>query len=723
MSESRRWMDISFCRFSSIFLYLAICRFTEKVKRFLLTFVSMMTFVSCDQKGNPFLSEWNTPYGLPPFDQIKYEHYMPAIREGIARQKAQVEAIATNPEPPTFANTVEAYELSGELLAKVEGVLYNLSLSDNSPELEEIMEEATPLLAELEDEIFLDSRLFRRVRTLYEGDQSNCTREQQILLKKLYRAFELNGVGLSAERQNRLREINKGIAVAQQKFSNHLLAENNAFEKECGVEVSAYGDTMTTCPDRSFREKMFRAYSSRGNHDDGNDNKQLVLDIMKLRAEKAEMLGFRNFASYQLADKMAGKPETVNCFLEEIMSCCMEKARGDVAQMQKLMDEDIAAGLLPAGSFIQPWDWFYYAEKLRKIEYDFDEEQVRPYFQLDNVRKGAFAAAHQLYGIDIESLPADRSRFGVPSEGGVPVYHPEVEAFKVTDADGSLLGIFYTDYLPRASKSGGAWMNNVREQYHDAKGENVRPVIVNVCNLAKPSVNVEGKEIPSILTLDQVTTVFHEFGHALHGLLTQCHYHDVSGTSVAQDFVETFSQFNENWAFQPEILKKYAFHYCSGELIPAELVEKIHAASHFNQGFLTGEVTAASILDMKWHELTLTELQSLTISDIAAIENRFCKEMGLIAEMIPRYRSTYFGHIFDNDYCAGYYGYQWSEVLDQDAFAYFKENGLYNPEIAMRFRKIFLEKGGSEEPMLLYRQFRGQEPDPHAFLRARGLME
>ena len=679
-------------------------------------------------RTNPFLCEWKTPYGLPPFAEIRYEDYMPAIREGIARQRAEIGAIVCNPEAASFENTVAAYELSGALLAKVCGVLYNLSLSDNCKEFEDILEEATPLLTSLNDEIFLDERLFKRVRTLYEADQSKYTREQQMVLENLYMAFVRNGVALSPDKKSRLKEINRGIALDQQKFSNNLLAENNAFQKICGISVSEYPEAMTMTEDRSVREKMFRAYSSRGNNDNANDNKQLVLDIMKLRAEKAEMLGFKNFAEYQLADKMAQKPEIVDDFLSGIMASSMKKAQEDLVRMQELMDQDIAAGKLPEASRLEAWDWFYYAEKLRKAEYDLDEDQVRPYFKLENVRKGVFAVAHRLYGIHIEPLPVKYGDNPVRYPEGlsssvdpVPVYHPEVEAFKVTDADGSLLGIFYTDYLPRASKSGGAWMNNVRDQYYDAAGRNVRPVIVNVCNLAKPYRNEAGEEVPSLLTIDQVTTVFHEFGHALHGLLTQCHYHDVSGTNVAQDFVETFSQFNENWAFQPEILEKYAFHYQTGELIPSGLVAKIHSASHFNQGFQTGEVAAASILDMKWHELSWAELQPLEVADIARMEDRFCKEMGLIGEMIPRYRSTYFGHIFDNDYCAGYYGYLWSEVLDKDAFEHFKENGLFNPETAQCFRKTFLEKGGSEEPMTLYVQFRGAEPDSGALLRSRGL--
>ena len=369
------------------------------------------------------------------------------------------------------------------------------------------------------------------------------------------------------------------------------------------------------------------------------------------------------------------------------------------------MDADIAAGKLPKGSKIQPWDWAFYAEKVRKAKFDLDDEETKPYFQIDSVRKGLFFAAEKLYGIKVEPAP------------DVEVYNPVVKAYRLLDADGSLLGIFYADYFSRETKRGGAWMNNFREQYLDADGKDVRPIIVNVCNFPPAT-----DETPSLLTIDEVQTAFHEFGHALHGFLTKCRYVDVSGTNVARDFVEMFSQFNENWAFQKEILSVYANNYRTGEPIPDALVEKINRSLKFNQGFMTGELCAASILDMRWHELTLPELEAFkTADDIRAFEEKVCKEMGLIDEIIPRYRTTYFNHIFNSGYSAGYYGYLWSEVLDVDAFEKFKEDGLFNPETALSFRKTFLEKGGSEEPMTLYRSFRGADPNPSALLRARGL--
>ncbi len=400
---------------------------------------------------------------------------------------------------------------------------------------------------------------------------------------------------------------------------------------------------------------------------------------------------------------MAKDPVTVDTFLAKIMGPAVEKAKREVYDMQQMMDADVTAGLLPAGSRIQPWDWFYYAEKVRAAKYALDESQTAPYFKLENVRDGVFKTAEKVYGIQIEPLE------------GIQVYHPEVEVFKVSDADGSLLGIFLTDYLPRSSKRGGAWMNNFRDQYIDAKGIDVRPIIVNVCNMTPPT-----EDKPSLITIDGVQTLYHEFGHALHGLLTKCTYPSVSGTSVARDFVETFSQFNENWAFQPEILALYARHYQTGEMIPDSLVAKINNALKFNQGFMTTELCAASILDMKWHELTAAQLADV---DVEAFEKKACAEMGLIDEIIPRYRTTYFNHIFNSGYSAGYYSYLWAEVLDKDAFEHFQQEGLYNPAVANAFRRILLEKGGSEEPMTLYREFRGGDPDPDALLRARGLME
>ncbi len=666
---------------------------------------------ACTQtKNNPFLEEWDTPYGIPPFEKIQLADYIPAIKAGIEEQNKELEAILNNQDAPSFENTVAAYELSGKTLTKTSAVLFNLQETEGGDEMNKVVEEATALITEHEDNISMNKAFFERVKTVYDADRSALTREQQMVLKKLYQSFTRNGVDLDEAAQARIKEINQKIAAAQQKFGTNLLAENNAFKEKFGVPVSSYTSEMTSCEDRSRREEMFKAYSSRGNNGNEYDNKSLCLEILKLRAERAKLLGFDNFAAYQLDNKMAHDPVTVDAFLDKIIGPAVSKAKEEIADMQKVMDEDIKAGKLAAGSKVESWDWFYYAEKVRARKYSLDENLTKPYFRMENVRDGIFFAARKLYGINVEPLK------------DVPLYNPAVEAFKVTDADGSLLGIFTTDYFPRASKRGGAWMTNFREQYVDAEGNDVRPIIVNVGNMTAPT-----DSLPALFTIDEVETVFHEFGHALHGLLTKCRYPSVSGTNVARDFVETFSQFNENWAFQPEILAEYARHYETGEVIPDSLVAKINNARKFNQGFMTSELCAASILDMKWHELTEADLAKLSQGDQAAnvadFEKKVCREMGLIDEIIPRYRTTYFNHIFNSGYSAGYYSYLWAEVLDKDAFEYFKQQGIYNPEVALKFRQTFLEKGGSEEPMTLYLSFRGAEPDPGALLRARGLTE
>ncbi len=668
------------------------------MKRLSLILGVIMAITACNR--NPFMKDWNNQYGFPPFDKIKTSDYVPAIKAGIKQQDKEIKAIVDNQEAATFDNTIAAYELSGETLAKVCGVLYNLSESDATAQMQQVMEQVTPMLAEHNDNIFMNKAFFEKVKAVFAASES-LTREQQMVTKKIYNKFVFNGIGLNEADQAKLRDINKRLAVLSQQFGNNLLAENNAFEKEIGVPVSNYPTFMTTCADRAKREAAFKAYSSRGNHNNQTDNKNVLLEIMKLRTQKAQLMGFECSADFILQDKMAQNHQTVDSFLVKIMGPAVAKAKEELKDMQAFMDQDIAAGRVASGTKIQPWDWFYYAEKVRKAKYSLDENETKPYFKLSNVRNGAFKAAERLYGIHIEKI------------GGLPLYNPEVETFKVIDADGSLLGIFMTDYLPRSVKRGGAWMNNFRDQYIGADGKDVRPIIVNVGSLGAADDSLH------LLTVDEVQTVFHEFGHALHGLLTKCHYRDVSGTNVARDFVECFSQFNENWAFQPEILATYAFNYKTGKVIPDSLVAKINNSLVFNQGFATTELCAASILDMKWHELTSdTDWDHF---NVAAFESKVCLEMGLISEIIPRYRSTYFNHIFNSDYNAGYYSYLWSEVLDKDAFEYFQQKGIFNPAVAKSFRQIFLERGGSEEPMTLYRQFRGADPDPAALLRGRGL--
>lgn len=650
---------------------------------------------ACTNRENPFLTDWNTPYGIPPFQEIQVDNYIPAIQAGIEQQKKEIEDIVNNQDAPTFDNTILPLELSGEILRKVSGVLYNVSETDRTPALDSVMELAIPMMTEHSDNLSFNKGLYERIAQLYKGDQSSLTREQQMVLKKHYEEFERNGVGLSEEKQARLKEINSEIASKTQKIGNNILEESNAFKQKFGISVSDYPNAMTSTTDRAKRKEMLEAYTNRGNNGNKADNKQLIQDVMRLRIEKAKLMGYNCPAAYILEPKMAHDPATVDTFLQGIMTDAVKKAREEVADMQAVMNEDIKAGLLPAGSKIEPWDWWYYAEKVRKEKYDLDEEQTKPYFKLDNVVRGAFLAAKKLYGVNMEELE------------GVPSYNTQqVKTFKVTDNDGQLLGIFTTDWLPRDSKRGGAWMNNVREQYVDAKGEMVRPIIVNVGNLQE------------YLTIDEVQTVFHEFGHALHGLLTQCTYPSVSGTNVTRDFVEMFSQFNENWAFQPELLAEYAKND-KGEVIPTELVDKINNSLKFNQGFMTTELCAASILDMKWHEL-----ESVEGVDINQFEHKVCQEMGLIPEIGPRYRTTYFNHIFSSGYSAGYYGYLWAEVLDKDAFSLFEQTGnVWNIPLATKFKQTFLEKGGSEEPMILFEQFAGRKPDDTAFKKGRGLID
>jgi peptidyl-dipeptidase Dcp len=652
-----------------------------------------LTMTACGSKaGKIFEEKWNTPYGTAPFSKMTEADYLPAIQAGIEAQKAEIRAIVANPDAPTFANTIEAYENSGDLLSKVVGVFFNIAESDSTPAIQQIEEEVTPLITAADDEIFMDEGFFARVKAVYEN-MDNLDREQQMVTKKIYDRFIRNGVGLDAAGKARFAEINSRLAVLSQKFGQNLLAENNAFRDAIGVTVSEYPDFMATCEDRAKREEAFKAYSNRCNNGNEYDNNAIVLEIMKLRTEKANLLGYKNSAEYLLADKMAGDPETVDAFLKPIMDASMRKAREEIADMEAV-----------AGHEIEPWDWFYYAEKVRALKYALDESMTKPYFSADSVSKGVFYAAEKVYGIHIEPAPE------------VEVYNPVVKAYKLTDADGKLLGIFYQDWFSRDTKRGGAWMNNFRDQYVK-DGEDIRPVIVNVCNFPPAT-----EETPSMLSIDNVQTAFHEFGHALHGFLTKCRYQTVSGTSVTRDFVEMFSQFNENFAFQPEILAVYAHDYRTGEPIPDALVEKIGNSLKFNQGFMTGELCAASILDMKWHELTLDDLANFTnAQSIRDFETKVCGEMGLIDEIIPRYRTTYFNHIFNSGYSAGYYSYLWSEVLDVDAWEKFKEDGVFNPATASAFRKTFLERGGSEEPMTLFRQFRGADPDPSALLRSRGL--
>jgi len=662
------------------------------MKKIFITAIAIMSISACSQK-NVFLSEWDTPYGIPPYDKIKISDYLPAIKEGIKQHDAEIEAITSCVETPTFENTIAPLELSGELLQKVTGVLFNVSETDRSDALDKVVEEAIPLLSAHSNDIAFNKALYERVAAVYHADQSGLTREQQIVLKNHFEDFEREGISLPEEQQARLREINTAISTKCQTIGNNILAESNAFKEKFGFSVSDYPEKMTTTTDRELRKQYLEAYTMRGHNGNENDNRALAEEVLKLRLEKAQILGYKNSAAYVLSDRMANNPATVNAFLSGIMKASTAKAREEVAEMQKFMDADPS---VPAGSKIEPWDWWYYTEKVRMAKYALDDEAIKPYFQMDSVRNGVFLAAKMLYGVNAEQLT------------DVPTYSPgNVQTWKLTYDDGSLIGIFTTDYLPRSSKRGGAWMNNVRNQYIDANGNDVRPIIVNVGNLAE------------YMNVGQVETTFHEFGHALHGLLSKCTYQSVSGTNVKRDFVETFSQINEYWAFQPELLALYAKN-SEGEVIPRELVDKINASLKFNMGFVTTELCAAAILDMKLHEI-----EDFSNFDVDEFEKQVAQDCGLNPEIGYRYRTTYFNHIFSSGYNAGYYGYLWSEVLDRDLFSFFEASpaGVFDRELATKFKETFLEKGGSEEPMVLYKQFAGREPDNSAFLRGRGLTD
>ncbi len=695
------------------------------MKKVLLAIAAVMMMSSCTTKReNPFMTEWNTPEGVPPFEQIQNGDYLPAIEEGIKQQQAEIDAIIANEEAPTFDNTIGALDASGQLLEKVSLVFFNIIESDGCDELTAVSEKVLPLISQHSDNIYMNAQLFERVKAVYDGRaEQNYTVEQTTLLEKIYNTFVRNGIALPEEKQARMREINSELSTLQQKFGNNLLAETNAFQliidneedlaglpesvrtaaKEAATAAGHEGKWMFGLQNpsrlpflqyserRDLREQIYKAYINRGNNGNENDNRDIVMQIIKLRIEKANLLGFASPADFILDDTMAKTSKAVNEFLANIFEAGNNKAKAELAEMQAIADRE------GNGVKIEAWDWDYYAEKLRAEKYAMNEDEIKPYFQMENVREGIFAVSNKLYGLNFEKLE------------NMPLYNPEAECFRVTDADGSLIGILYTDYYPRASKRGGAWMTNFRVQ-RMINGVDVRPVVINIGNFTKPTA-----ETPSLLTLDEVETMFHEFGHGLHGLLAKSNYATVSGTNVARDFVELPSQIMENWAFHPEVLKMYAKHYQTGEVIPQELIDKIQATSTFNQGFMTTELTAAAILDMNWHDLTSAE----GIEPIA-FEKEMMDKIGLIPQIAPRYRTTYFNHIWAGGYSAGYYSYLWAEVLDKDAFALFTEKGIFDPATAKAFRTL-LEKGGTEDPMSLYRTFRSAEPNPEAMLIGRGL--
>ena len=699
------------------------------MKKVLILGVMAMSLLACNQT-NPLLEQPNTPFGVPAFDKVKIEHYLPAFEEAIRQNKAEIDAIVNNEDAPTFENTIVALDRSGLLLDRVTGVFFNVLEADGNDEMNAIAEQVSPMLSELSDGIILNDALFQRVKAVYdEREQLGLNAEQMRLVTQTYKAFADNGANLPEDTKERLKEINQELGLLSLKFGNNVVAETNSDDVKrfitdeallAGLPESAkaaaaeeaeaaghpgewlftpkrtsFTPVLQYCENRELRKQLLMDYTTRGNHDNENDNKAVIIREMELRIERAKLFGYDNPADYILADCMAKNHQTVDAFLASVWAPSLEAAKREAAELQALLEQDLP------GEKLQPWDWWFYAEKLRKAKYDLDEEELKPYFELNNVRKGAFGVATKLYGLQFEKLE------------NMPIYNPEVEVFKVTEADGSLVGILYTDYFPRAGKRPGAWMNNILPQYIDAEGVDHRPVIINVGNFNKPTAGN-----PSLLSMDDVETLFHEFGHALHGLLSKAHYKSQSGTNTPRDFVELPSQFMENYVYEPEVLKTYAFHYETGEVIPDELIEKINKASAFNQGFVTTELLSASILDMDFHELTSAEGL-----DVNAFEAESLKKMGMIDEIIVRYRPTFYNHIFTTGYEAGYYSYTWSAVLDADAFAAFKETGdLFEAETAKRFRHL-LEQGGTRDAQELYLEFRGKEADPKYLLIRKGFVK
>ena len=692
----------------------------------LLMFFGAILFTACSVKEqNPFFNEYQTPFGTPPFEKIKESHYLPAFTEGISQHHQEILAIINNKESPTFQNTVEALENSGQLLTRVRAVFFNMISANTNDRMQEVAQEVSPMLSQHADDILLNEDLFKRIKTVYdEKDQLDLTHEQQRLLEETYKRFARNGANLDEKEKAELREINKELSLLTLKFGDNVLKETNKFELVIDKEADLTGlpeNVISTAAEtakerghevawvftiqkpsmipflqysqkRDLREKIFEAYINQGNHDDELDNKATLTRIAVLRLKRANLLGYKTHADFVLEENMAKVPQNVYNRLNQIWKPALKVAQKEEKALQNLVYAD-------GQNFkLEPWDWWYYAEKLKKQKYDLDDEVLRPYFKLENVREGAFMVANKLWGLTFEERT------------DIPTYNADVKTFEVKDADGSHIGILYTDYFPRASKRGGAWMSDYRGQ-KIIEGKMVNPIICNVFNFTKPT-----DSTPSLLTLEEVKTLFHEFGHGLHGLLSDCNYESLSGTNVARDFVELPSQIMENWATDPEVLKLYARHYETNQPIPDELIQKIKNASKFNRGFETVELLAASFLDMDWH--TITDTANL---DPIAFENKSLSKIGLIPEIVVRYRSPYFRHIFAGGYSAGYYSYIWAEVLDADAFQAFKETSIFDQATAKAFRENILAAGNTDDPMVLYKKFRGREPGIDALLERRGL--
>lgn len=671
-------------------------------RKLLIAAVATLVVAGCKNEkkmDNPFFQPWNTQYEIPDFGRIKTEHYMPAFEEGIRRQKAEIDSIVNNPEAPTFENTVLAYEYSGQLLDQVSSVFFNLSECENNEEMEAIAEKVTPMLSAHEDDIALNAALFARIKTVYDQRESlGLNGEQMRLLEEQYKGFVRGGANVPEEMQEHFRNLNEQIATLTLRFAQNVLKATNAYKKvlpngdTVTLDIPTWEPFMQTCPDRKLREEVWHAYTDRCKEGE-YDNTTIIEDLVNKRRERANILGYRTHADWVLEDCLAKTPANVYKCLMDIWEPALRVAKQERDIYQAMLEKD------EPGAKLQPWDWRYYAEKYRVEKYAIDDAEVRPYFSLDSVREGAFMVANRLYGLTFKE------------RNDLPTYDSEAHCYEVMQGD-STVGILYMDFHPRASKRSGAWMTEFRGQHRNQDGQNVLPIIQVVCNFTRPTATA-----PALLNFDESETLFHEFGHALHGLLSNCTYPSLAGTNVPRDFVELPSQVMENWCRHPQVMKMYAHHYQSGEQIPDALIDKIAAAQTYGQGFITTELLAASLLDMDYY--TLSEQQHI---DPVAFEEEHMKKIGLIPEIISRYRSPYFQHIFTTGYDAGYYSYTWTAILDADAFEAFAESGdLFNPELAKRFRHL-LESGNTVEPMELYRQFRGKEPSPRALLKRKGML-
>ncbi|MFW5793823.1 MAG: M3 family metallopeptidase [Bacteroidota bacterium] len=698
---------------------------------FIVLILSMM-ITSCDKKENPFFSEYETPFGVPPFEEIKNEHFIPAFEKGMDEQNSEIEAILKNEEAPTFENTIEAYEHSGGLLSKVSGVFYNFNSSITSDELAEIAKEMAPKLSAHSDNISLNADLFERIKSVYDQkDDLDLNPEQNRLLSETYKRFVRSGALLSEEKMERLKEINQKLSSLTLQFGQNVLEDVNDFrmiieneEDLAGLPQSAINNAaeraanegnegkwaftlqnpsvmpfLHNADNRELRKKMQQAYINRGNNNNEYDNNKIIGEIVNLRLERAQLLGYDNFADFVLDDRMAGDIKTVMDFLLQIWEPALSIAKSEAYDLQELIDKE------DNGFNLEQWDWRYYAEKLRKEKYDLDEQEIRQYFELNTVREGVFMVTNKLWGLKFKERT------------DVPKYHEDVQVFEVLEKDDSHIGILYMDFHPRDNKKGGAWMSSYRKQQIDKEGNFVSPVITIVCNFSPPS-----GDQPSLLTYDEMTTFFHEFGHALHGLLSKTTYLSLSGTSVARDFVELPSQVMENWAKEPEIIKTFAFHYETQEPMPQELLDKIIKSSAFNTGFANVEFIASALLDMEYHTITEPFDKEKLEKVASVIDKRTIEKYGLIPEINFRHGSTHFNHIFSGGYAAGYYSYLWSGLLDADVYEAFVESGdLFDQETAQRLRETILERGGTEDAMMLYVNFRGREPIVEPLLKQRGL--